>query len=76
MTQIYIPASIKAVDDRAFYKSAVREIVIISDSFVGNGYDTHKGIVTELDDNINDEIKFDVEADLTNDIGNITNRHF
>ncbi len=76
LTQMYIPASVKSVADRAFNGSALRDIVICADDFVGDGYDTHKNFVIQLNENINAEIKADVEADLKDDRGFIADRHF
>lgn len=76
LTQMYIPAGIKSIADRAFNGSALRDIVICADNFVGDGYDTHKNFVIQLNGNINEEIKADVEADLKDDRGFIADRHF
>ena len=76
LTQMYIPAGIKSIADRAFNGSALRDIVICADNFVGDGYDTHKNFVIQLNENINEEIKADVEADLKDDRGFIADRHF
>ena len=76
LTQMYIPAGIKSIADRAFNGSALRDIVICADNFVGDGYDTHKNFVIQLNENINEEIKADVEADLKDDRGFIAGRHF
>ena len=73
---MYIPAGIKSIADRAFNGSALRDIVMCADNFVGDGYDTHKNFVIQLNENINEEIKADVEADLKDDRGFIADRHF
>ena len=76
LTQLYFPSTLAEVGDYAFNGSAVRDMVITADNFVGNGYDTHKNYVITLNAGINSEIKDDVAGDLTDDMGYISCRNF